>query len=150
MNPARHCRSQNKKGCPIFRVFCEKWEFHLRGPLILLWTLRRPKRTHVGTAAFVHPCGPGSPGRTRRQHPSCRAHERWSPDNFVAPAQEVEEEAEDAVADEPEDEAEDEDTVAAAPALNHVSTEEARMQAQGVVRNWLLESAGGNVEAKSD
>ena len=86
---------------------------------------------------------------------------QWSPDNFVAPTQEDEEEAHDAVADETKDEVEDEDTVAAAPAqaqavrrapakLNHVSTEEARMQVQGVVRNWLLESTGGNVEAKPD
>ena len=86
---------------------------------------------------------------------------QWSPDNFVPPTEEDEEEADDPVADETEDEAEDEDTLAAAPAqaeavrkapakLTHVSTEEARMQVQGVVRNWLLESAGGNVEAKPD
>jgi hypothetical protein len=68
-------------------------------------------------------------------------------------------EVEDGV-EEAEDEVEDEDAVAAAPAqaavvkaeaapakkapapAKHLTTEEARMQVQGVVRNWLLEQSG--------
>jgi hypothetical protein len=78
---------------------------------------------------------------------------QWSEDDFEEPAEE--EEADDAVADETEDEADDEDAVAAAPAeaeavrkapakVKHLTTEEARMRVQGVVRNWLLETAGEN------
>jgi hypothetical protein len=61
--------------------------------------------------------------------------------------------------EEAEDEAEDEDVVAAvkaeaapakkAPApAKRLTTEEARMQVQGVVRNWLIETTGGNGAVK--
>jgi hypothetical protein len=61
--------------------------------------------------------------------------------------------------DEVEDEADDEEAVAAekvpaaaaprkVPEVKHVSLEEARMKVQGVVRNWLLETAAEKGAAK--
>jgi hypothetical protein len=94
--------------------------------------------------------------------------------NGSKPIFEEEEEAEDGAEevkdesrDEDQDEADDEDAVAAAapaqpaavkpdaapakkvPApVKHITTEEARMQVQGVVRNWLLETMAAKGEAK--
>jgi len=81
---------------------------------------------------------------------------QWFEEDFE---EEDDGEVEDGV-EEAEDEVEDEDAVAAAPAqaavvkaeaaparkalapAKHLTTEEARMQVQGVVRNWLLEQSG--------
>ncbi len=61
--------------------------------------------------------------------------------------------------DEVEDEEDDEDAVAAgqvaavavkkeAAPVKHLTTEEARMKVQGVVRNWLLETVGEKAAVK--
>lgn len=81
---------------------------------------------------------------------------QWFEEDFP----EAEEEEADEVENELEDEADDEAAIAAAPVqaaavkkepapakkvpatVKHLTTEEARMQVQGVVRNWLLETAG--------
>ena len=88
--------------------------------------------------------------------------QQWFEEDF-----EEEEQAEDQNEEENEaDGTDDEEAVAAAPAqpaavekspapakklpapAKHITTEEARMQVQGVVRNWLLETMGGTEGAK--
>jgi len=79
---------------------------------------------------------------------------QWFEEDFEA---EEEEEA-DEVENEVEDEADDEAAVAAAPTHaaaprkvakeKHVTLEEARMQVQGVVRNWLSETKGEQAAVK--
>ena len=79
---------------------------------------------------------------------------QWFEEDFEA---EEEEEA-DEVENEVEDEADDEAAVAAAPTHaaaprkvakeKHVTLEEARMQVQGVVRNWLSETRGVQAAVK--
>jgi hypothetical protein len=82
---------------------------------------------------------------------------QWFEEDFE---EEEQAEGENDADDETEDEANDEDAVAAAPAqpatvkqeaalarkvpapVKHITTEEARMKVQGVVRNWLLETVG--------
>lgn len=49
--------------------------------------------------------------------------------------------------DEAEDEADGEDAIGAAE-VKHVSIEEARAQMQGIMRNWVLETAGEEVGLK--
>jgi hypothetical protein len=92
-------------------------------------------------------------------HRTCIDGPQWFEEDFDP--DEEEEETED-----PVEEAEDEPAVAAAPAqgvsvkkeaapvkkvpaaVKQITTEEARMQVQGVVRNWLLETMGENAGAK--
>ncbi len=97
-------------------------------------------------------------------HRTCIGGPQWFKEDFEP---EEEEEAEDGVEEaedeaHDDDEADDEDAVAAAPAqaaavnieaapakkvpapVKHITSEEARMKVEGVVRNWLLETAGGN------
>jgi hypothetical protein len=68
-------------------------------------------------------------------------------------------EAENGAENEIEDEADDKAPVAAAPAqsaaakkepaaVNHLTTEDARRSVQGVIQNWLPETAGGNGAVK--
>jgi hypothetical protein len=89
-------------------------------------------------------------------HRTCINGPQWYEEDFD---EEVEEEDEVEVEVEVEDEAESEEVVAATPvpaaavkeqrkAVKHLTTEEARMRVQGVVRNWLLETAGGKAAAK--
>ncbi len=77
---------------------------------------------------------------------------QWFEEDFEDEASEEED-------DEVEGEADDEDAVAAAPVdaaaikkesapVKHLTVEEARMKVQGVVRNWLLETAGGKASVK--
>jgi hypothetical protein len=92
---------------------------------------------------------------------------QWFEEDFEEEEQaEGDTEGENEADDETEDEADDEDAVAAAPAqpatvkqeaalakkvpapTNHITTEEARMKVQGVVRNWLLETMSENPGAK--
>ena len=90
-------------------------------------------------------------------HRTCIDGPQWFEEDFEPEAEE--EEAEDGVA-EPEDDADDEDAVAAAPVqaasvekeaaparkvpapVKHITTQEARMKVEGVVRNWLMETVG--------
>jgi len=103
-------------------------------------------------------------------HRTCIDGQQWFEEDFE---QEEEEEAEDGVeevedesGDEENDEEDDDEAVAAAPAqpaavkqaaapakkvpvpAKHITTEEARMQVRGVVRNWLLETMAEKGEAK--
>jgi hypothetical protein len=92
-------------------------------------------------------------------HRTCINGPQWYEEDFD---EEVEEEDEVEVNEdeaEVEDEAEGEEVAAATPvpaaavkeqrkAVKHLTTEEARMRVQGVVRNWLLETAGGKAAAK--
>jgi hypothetical protein len=79
---------------------------------------------------------------------------QWFEEDFEDESEDAEE-----AEDELEDETDDEDAVAAAPAkavvvkkdpaaVKHVTLEEARMQVQGAVRNWLLETAGEQAAAE--
>ena len=100
-------------------------------------------------------------------HRTCIEGQQWFEEDFEP--EEEEEEAEDGVEeadDEAEDEADDEAAIAAAPAqaatvkqeaaparkvpapVKHLTTEEARLKVQGVVRNWLLETMGEKGEVK--
>jgi len=100
-------------------------------------------------------------------HRTCIDGPQWLEEDFEE-EEEAEGEAEGEEADDDvEDEADDEDAVAAAPAqpaaakqeaapakkvpapVKHLTTEEARMKVQGVVRNWLLETMADREGAKS-
>jgi len=95
-------------------------------------------------------------------HRTCIDGQQWFEEDF-----EEEEQAEDQTEEENDaDGTDDEEAVAAAPAqpaaisteaapakkvpapAKHITTEEARMKVQGVVRNWLLETMGGTEGAK--
>ena len=84
-------------------------------------------------------------------HRTCINGSQWFEEDFDEEEEEEEDEA--------EDEAEGEDEVAAAPAETEASPEEApeappatmeeaRMQVQGLIRNWALETVGEKVGAK--
>jgi len=90
-------------------------------------------------------------------HRTCIHGPQWFEDDFEGAE---EEEADDGAENEVEDEADGEAAVAAAPVqaaavkkaaapakkvaapVKHLTTEEARMNVQGVVRNWLMETVG--------
>ncbi len=101
-------------------------------------------------------------------HRTCIGGPQWFEADFEEEAEaEGEAEGENEADDETEDETDDEATVAAAPAqpavlkqeaapakkvpapVKHLTTEEARMQVQGVVRNWLLETMAEKGEVQS-
>ena len=89
---------------------------------------------------------------------------QWFEEDFEE-EEETESEAEEIAEDEKEDEADEEAPAAAAPlpsaaarpapatkeaAVKHVTIDEARLQVQAVVRNWLLETAGENAAVNPD
>jgi hypothetical protein len=82
---------------------------------------------------------------------------QWFEQDFEDPSEQAE--AEENEAENETKDADEEAPVAAAPAqpaaakkeappVNHLTAEEARLQIQGAVRNWLLETAGGNGAAE--
>jgi hypothetical protein len=101
-------------------------------------------------------------------HRTCIDGPQWFEADFEEEeqAEDGAEEAKDESGNEEDDEEDDEDVVAAAPAepaaakpeaapakkvpapVKHITTQEARMQVQGVVRNWLLETMAEKGEAK--
>ena len=100
-------------------------------------------------------------------HRTCIDGQQWFEEDFEEEEEaEGEAEGENEADDETEDETDDEAAVAAAPAqpaavkqeaapakkvpvpVKHLTTEQARMQVQGVVRNWLLETMAEKGELK--